>query len=214
MPGLASAFSSIGFGPIIAFSALFFAEREWNPVWLAFSAFAAALIAARIFLGHLPDKFGGARVAVIFAVIEAAGLALLWLASGPAMAAAGAALAGFGYSLVYPGLGVEAVRRTPPESRGLAMGIYTAFLDMALGLGSPFLGLVAGWAGLSSIFPVSALIVLATTAMAATLVGARGWRKRSASWSVYQARCGLDGKLGGAPTRLVRRRRSHNRLLG
>ena len=80
-------------------------------------------------------------------LVEAAGLALIWLASGPVMAAAGAALTGFGYSLVYPGLGVEAVRRAPPESRGLAMGIYTAFLDVALGFGSPALGLIAGWAG-------------------------------------------------------------------
>jgi len=40
---------------------------------------------------------------------------------------AGAVLTGVGYSLVYPGLGVEAVRRVPPESRGLAMRAYTTF---------------------------------------------------------------------------------------
>ena len=56
---------------------------------------------------------------------------------------AGAGLTGLGYALVYPGLGVEAVKRAPPESRGLAMGAYTAFLDVALGFGTPLLGLAA-----------------------------------------------------------------------
>ena len=75
-----------------------------------------------------------------------------------------------GFALVYPGLGIEAVRRAPPQSRGLAMGAYTAFLDVALGFGSPALGLIAGWAGLSSVFLAGALIVLCAAAIAARLL--------------------------------------------
>ena len=110
-------------------------------VWLSFSAFAIALVAARLFFGHTPDKLGGAKVALVSVFVEAAGLGLIWFASTAVLAAAGAALTGFGYALVYPGLGVEAVRRVPPQSRGLAMGAYTVFLDVALGFGSPVLGL-------------------------------------------------------------------------
>ena len=101
-----------------------------------------------------------------------AGLALIWAASNPVLAAAGAALTGFGYSLVYPGLGVEAVRRAPPQSRGLAMGAYTVFLDVALGFGTPTLGLVAGWTELGSVFLTSALIVLCAAAIAVWLLRA------------------------------------------
>jgi MFS family permease len=172
MPGLGAAFSSVGYGAILAFSSLLFAERGWSPVWLAFTAYAASLIAARVLFGHLPDRLGGARVALVCVLIEATGLALIWLAPGPVAAATGATLTGFGYSLVYPGLGVEAVRRTPPESRGLVMGIYTAFLDVALGFGSPALGLIAGWADLGSVFLASALIVLCATAVAMRLMKA------------------------------------------
>jgi hypothetical protein len=50
---------------------------------------------------------------------------------------------GLRYSLAYLGFGVETVRRAPPESRGLATGAYTAFLDLAFGLANPALGLVA-----------------------------------------------------------------------
>lgn len=170
MPGLGSALSSIGYGAIIAFSSLLSAERGWSPVWLVFSAFATSLVAARLALGHIPDRLGGARVALACVLIEAAGLALIWLAPGRAFAAAGAALTGFGYSLVYPGLGVEAVRRAPPQSHGLVMGAYTACLDIALGFGSPALGLIAGRAGLGSVFLASALTVFSGAAIAIRLL--------------------------------------------
>ena len=160
LPGLGAALSSIGYGAILAFSSLLFSERGWYPIWLAFTSFGVALIIARIFFGHLPDRRGGARTALLFVLIQSGGVALIWLADGPMMATAGAALAGFGYALVYPGLGVEAVRSVPAESRGLAMGIYTVFLDLAMGIGSPVLGLIAGWSGLGSVFLVSALVVL------------------------------------------------------
>jgi MFS family permease len=170
MPGLGSALSSIGFGTMIAFSSLLSAERQWDPDWLLFSVFAAALVVARLLLGHLPDRLGGARVALISVLIEAAGLALIWGAPSQALAAAGAVLTGVGFALVYPGLGVEAVRRAPPQSRGLAMGAYTAFLDIALGFGSPALGLIAGWAGLSSVFLVGAVVVFGAVGIAVRLL--------------------------------------------
>jgi MFS family permease len=172
MPGVGSALSSIGFGAVLAFSALIAKQRGWEPVWLPFSAFAVALVAARALLGHVADTLGGARVALVSVVIEAAGLALIWLTPGALVAAIGAGLTGFGYALVYPGLGVEAVRRAPPESRGLAMGAYTVFLDVALGFGTPVLGLIGGWAGLGAVFGSSALIVLASSVFAARLISA------------------------------------------
>jgi MFS family permease len=170
MPGFGSALSSIGFGTMIGFSSLLAAERAWSPVWLLFSAFAAALVAARMLLGHLPDRLGGAKVALASVLIETTGLALIWLAPSELLAAVGALLTGLGFALVYPGLGVEAVRRAPPQSRGLAMGAYTAFLDVALGFGSPALGLIAGWAGLSSAFLAAALVVLGAAAVALRLL--------------------------------------------
>ena len=116
--GTGRRFGSVGFGAILTFSSLLFAGRGWSPVWLPFSAFGAALILARVLGGHLPDRLGGARVALACALVEAAGLALIWLAPGRVPAAVGAGLAGFGYSLVYPGLGVEAIRRARRRAAG------------------------------------------------------------------------------------------------
>jgi len=129
-------------------------------------------ILGRVLFGHLPDRLGGARVALVCVLVETAGLALIWLATSPTMVFVGAAVTGAGYSLVYPGFGLEAVRRAPPEAKGLAMGAFTAFIDLALGLGSPALGLVADHAGLGSVFLVSTLVVFGAALVAVRLLPA------------------------------------------
>jgi MFS family permease len=172
VPGVGLALASVGFGAITAFVSLLFAARGWT-VWPAFTSFAFAFIVARVLLGHLADRVGGAKVALIFVLVEAAGQGLIWLAPWSALALTGAALTGFGYSLVYPGFGVEAVRRAPPQSRGLAMGAYTAFLDLTLGLASPVLGLLGGVAGLNAVFLASMVSVLCAAPIATRLLSAR-----------------------------------------
>lgn len=165
-PGTGSALSSVGFGAITAFVTLLFALRGWSHGWLPYTVFAGIFILARLVLGYLPDRIGGAKVALACLLVEAAGLALIWRANAPGIALLGAGLTGLGYSLVYPGLGVEAVSRVPAESRGLAMGAYTAFLDLALGASGPLLGLLAGAAGLEAAFLCSAIATLAAVPIA------------------------------------------------
>lgn len=168
VPGVGAALSSLGFGAVTAFSALLFVARGWPP-WIAFSMFAMAFILTRFSLGHLADRFGGAKVALVSVLVEALGLVLLGFAPGLPLSMTGAALIGFGYSLVYPGLGVEAVRRAPPDSRGLAMGAYTVFLDIAMGVGTPLLGLIANVAGLNAVFFACAVAAVCAAGIAASL---------------------------------------------
>ena len=52
------------------------------------------------------------------------------------------------------------------------MGAYTVFLDVALGFGSPALGLLAGWTGVASVFLVSAVLVLGAAVVAGWLLQA------------------------------------------
>jgi MFS family permease len=172
LSGIGLAFSSVGFGAITTFIVLLFAQHGWGQAWLAFTAVSITFMAGRLLFGHLPDRIGGAKVALIFVLIEAAGQAFIWLAPYSALALFGAAVTGFGYSLVYPGFGVEAVRHAPPANRGLAMGAYTAFLDLALGLANPALGLVASGTGLAAVYLVSTLTVLCAVAIALLLLNA------------------------------------------
>jgi MFS family permease len=172
LPGLGLALSSVGFGAITTFIMLLFSQHKWEHGWLALTAVSIAFALGRIVFGHLPDRIGGLRVAFVCLMIEAAGQALIWAAPWSEMAFVGAALSGLGYSLVYPGFGVEAVRRVPAENRGVAMGAYTACLDLALGIASPALGLIASGAGLNAVFLASTMVVLCSAAIAMLLVRA------------------------------------------
>ena len=169
VPGLGLALSSVGFGAVTIFISLLFAGRGWPQAWLAFTALGVLFILARVVFGHLPDRLGGTRVALLSVAVEALGLALIWLAPAPLWAFVGAGLTGFGYSLVYPSFGVEAVRRAPAESRGLVMGAYTACLDLGLGIAGPTLGIIAAHGGNTSVFLVSAVVVLMAAGVALAL---------------------------------------------
>lgn len=173
VPGMGLAFCSVGFGVLTAFIALLFAARDWGNASLAFTAFGLAFIGARLLFGHLPDKIGGARVALVCVVIEAVGLLLIWGADTAVIAYLGAAFTGFGYSLAFPGFGVEAVRRAPPQARGLAMGAYVAFLDISLGITSPLAGVLASGWGIGTVYLGGAVAVALSFGVALMLLGSR-----------------------------------------
>ena len=91
----------------------------------------------RIARAHLPDRMGGEKVAFVSLCVEILGQVLLWMAPSAGVALAGAALTGQGFSLVFPSFGVMAVRKLSPENKGVALGAYVAFFDLALGLTGP-----------------------------------------------------------------------------
>jgi MFS family permease len=169
LPGVGFALSGITFGAVTAFLVLLFADRGWAGGPLAFTAFAVALIAARLVGGGLPDRLGGARVATWSLVAQAVGLWLIGTASSGAIATIGSVVAGAGFSLVCPSLGLEAVSRARSDQRGLAMGTYNAFLDLTLGIGSPALGWLGAHAGLGSVFLAAAVAAVLAVPVAMVL---------------------------------------------
>src|SRR5439155_24443976 len=80
LPGFGLALSRVGFGAITTFIVLLFAQHGWGQAWLALTAVSTAFVLGRVVFGHLPDRIGGAKVALVCILIEAAGQALIWLA--------------------------------------------------------------------------------------------------------------------------------------
>ena len=155
--GTGLALGSIGFGTIATFITLYYATNHWENAALCLSLFGASFIGARLLFGNLINRIGGFRVAIGCLGVETLGLLLLWLAPNPQLALAGAALSGFGFSLVFPALGVEAVNLVPASSRGAAVGAYSLFIDLSLGITGPLVGAVAAGFGFASIFLFAAL---------------------------------------------------------
>ena len=93
-------------------------------------------------------------------LIEASGQAMIWGAPQEAVAHAGALMTGLGCALVFPALGVEALKRVLPANRGGAIGPFVAFLDIAYGVSGPVAGLIAGQFGFAAVYLFGAALVL------------------------------------------------------
>jgi MFS family permease len=161
--GMALALGGIGYSVLATFVTLYYIARHWNPNGAAFclTAFGIAFIAARLLFIQTINRFGGFPVGIVCLSVESVGVLLMWAAPSPWLASFGAAVTGFGFSLVFPALGVEAVKRVPEHNRGTALGVFTGFSDVSFFLVGPVAGAMIGAWGYGSAFLFALASVLA-----------------------------------------------------
>jgi MFS family permease len=150
--GLGLTLGTVGFAAIASFTGLYYASRHWTDPALALILFGSSFIVTRLLFGGTIDRWDGFRVAMVSFILESAGLLVLWSATTHDVALAGAALSGCGFALVFPALGVEALKTVAVQNHGTALGVYTAFLDLAMGITGPIAGFIVGKFGYSAIF--------------------------------------------------------------
>lgn len=156
--GIAMACSSVGFGSLAAFIALYFDSLGWENAAYCLTSFGVAFIAARLVSPNLLPRFGGYRVVAVCMLVQSLGMLMIWQAPSPQLVMLGAGLTGLGVSWVYPGLGVETLERTPQANRGAALSALSLFFDLAVGLAGPLMGFVASGFGFAEVFLVSGLL--------------------------------------------------------
>jgi MFS family permease len=168
-PGMGLALAIVGYAAMAAFIVLHLDARGIGHGAEVFTAFAASVVAMRILGGGLPDRIGPVRSAAAAGVVEAAGLLAIAAAGELAVALAGAVAMGAGFSLLFPALALIVVNRVPEERRAVAMGTFTAFFDLGVGVGAPLAGAAAALAGYPAAFLLAAGCSLAATGVALSL---------------------------------------------
>jgi len=157
--GLCLGLGTVGFGSIATFITLYFASHNWNGAAFSLTLFSLGFIVMRLLFSSYIGRFGGIRVSLLSFAIESVGLLLIWQGTSALMVDAGAFLTGSGFSLVFPALGVEAIKQVAPENQGSALGLYSAFLDFGLGITGPVAGLLIGHWGVNSVYLGAAVVV-------------------------------------------------------
>lgn len=157
--GLGLSAGTIGFGVIATFITLYFSNRGWGGAAVTLTLYSLGFTVIRLVSGNAINRFGGLKVSLVSFLAEGVGLFLLWHADSVLTADIGAFLTGCGFSLIFPALGVEAVKQVEPQSQGAALGTYSAFLDFGLGITGPVAGLLMNYAGIRSVYLAAMLVV-------------------------------------------------------
>jgi len=156
--GLVLVCSSVGYGGLTAFIALYFDSLGWQHAAYCLSGFGAGFIAARLSTPGILHRYRGYNVVAGCLLIQSLGMLLIWLAPSPGLTIAGGVLTGGGVSWVYPGLAVETLARTPEANRNSALSALSLFFDVAVGLAGPVMGWLASGAGYAYVFLSAALL--------------------------------------------------------
>jgi len=163
--GMVLAFAGTGFSVLATFITLFYLSRHWDGAALCLTVFGCTYVATRLLFIQTINRFGGFRVAKVSLTIEFIGVLLLWMAGSPLAAMLGSALTGIGFALIFPAIGVEAVKRVPEQNRGAALGVYTAFADVSFFLIGPLAGAVIGAYGYRNVFLLPLICVVLSLAI-------------------------------------------------
>ncbi|ULT24563.1 MFS transporter [Sphingobacterium sp. E70] len=109
--GTCLALGGLGFGSISTFMTLYYEHFNWQNGAACLTVFGIFFILTRLVFNKVIDQYGGLKVALVSLFVESLGLLVIALALHPLWTLIGAALTGLGFSLVFPALGVEAIKR-------------------------------------------------------------------------------------------------------
>lgn len=157
IPGVVFASSIWGLSGFVAFVPLYARDLGMGGSRFVFATYAAVVLAIRSIGARLPDRLGPRRTAAYSLAGSIAGLLLTALWARPAGLFAGTVLFAVGQALAFPALMTLAVRRAPASERGSVVGTFTAFFDLAHGLGAISLGWVAAAFGYRGSFVAGSL---------------------------------------------------------
>lgn len=158
LPGLVLASTVWAFAAFSSFVSLYALELGMDGSRFVFFTYSFTILLIRFFGARIPDVLGPKRAATIATTTVAAGMIVMSAWGSPAGLYLGAFVFGIGQAFGFPALMTLAVRGAPASERGAVVGTYSAFFDLAFGLGAISLGPVAHTIGYRGTFVVSAAV--------------------------------------------------------
>jgi MFS family permease len=183
-PGTILATSIWGLAGFSAFVPLYALDIGMSGSRAVFFTYAVIVLGIRSFGARIPDILGPRKAATIALTFSSTALALIGIWDQPAGLFTGAVIFGIGQALMFPALMTIAIRGSKTSERGAIVGTFTAFFDLAFGLGSVSLGTIAGWLGYRGLFLTAAGVAL----IGLLMLQGYAYRSRRAAPAVEEAR--------------------------
>lgn len=149
--------AALPYGGITSYAALLAGERHISPRSLFFTVFALTVLATRVVLPRLADRYGKPVLLLLVSLLLVPpGLALLGLAHSRATLVAAAIVFGTGFGNAYPTFMTWVLARTDPRQRAATFGSVLLAFDTAIGTGSLLVGTLGDRVGLGTAFLILA----------------------------------------------------------
>jgi predicted MFS family arabinose efflux permease len=160
-PALGFFASVAAMGAFFAFGSLQADAVGLIPVSTPLFIYGLVVVAGRLLLARVLDRFPALLLGAIALAIIGCGLMIMALWSAPIGMTLGAAVMAFGVTLSTPAFFSAIFATAKPSERGAASGTASVFLDLGIAGGPILLGLAAQASGIPFAFGVAAAVVLA-----------------------------------------------------
>jgi len=151
-PSLVMFFITMTYGAVVAFIALYAAQRQVENIGLFFTVYAITLTVSRPLAGRMADRLGVDKVVIPGIIFILLTMVVLAQAGSLAVFLLAGIIYGVGFGAVQPSLQALVVQNIPPTRRGAANGTFFSAFDLGIGAGSLIWGAVAQAVGYSQMY--------------------------------------------------------------
>jgi predicted MFS family arabinose efflux permease len=160
-PALGFFVSVVAMGVFFAFGALQAEAVGLMPASAPLFVYGLVVVAGRLSLARVLDRFPALLLGAIALAIIAGGLVIIALWTQPIGMVLGAVIFALGVTISTPAFFSAIFATAQPGERGAASGTASVFLDLGIALGPMVLGLAAEAGGIPFAFGLAAAVVLA-----------------------------------------------------
>lgn len=178
LPAVLNFLTSITYGGLLSFLALYGKEVNLSNPQYFFLFNALAIILIRPVSGRLYDRYGHKAILIPAALFMAAGLVLLTYATTTSGLLLSALCYGLGFGSMQPSLQTWMIQEVPPQQRGMANGTFLNSLDFGVALGAIILGTIARFSSYTIMYRYSAISVLFVVIIYAVALASKSASRR------------------------------------